>query len=256
MRKPVIAGNWKMYKTLEESLDFLDRCIPSCRSFQGVEIILCPTFLSLVSIVEKARGSNICIGAQNAHWEKEGAFTGEVSPFMLSQAGVDYVIIGHSERRNYFGEKDEGVNKKIKAALNYNVKPVMCLGETLKEREGNLTSKVIDRQLEKGLEGIEPEEASSLTLAYEPVWAIGTGRSASAEDADQVISFLREKLALYYGYQTAQTIPLLYGGSVKPDNLGQFLEKKSIDGALIGGASLEEESFIKMVEIANNIKNN
>jgi len=221
-----------------------------------VEIILCPTFLSLVSIVEKARGSNICIGAQNAHWEKEGAFTGEVSPFMLSQAGVDYVIIGHSERRNYFGEKDEGVNKKIKAALKYNVKPVMCLGETLKEREGNLTSKVIDRQLEKGLEGIEPEEASSLTLAYEPVWAIGTGRSASAEDADQVISFLREKLALYYGYQTAQRIPLLYGGSVKPDNLGQFLEKKSIDGALIGGASLEEESFIKMVEIANNIKNN
>ncbi|RQD73121.1 MAG: triose-phosphate isomerase [Candidatus Syntrophonatronum acetioxidans] len=254
MRKPVIAGNWKMYKTLEESLSFLESCIPSCREYGEVEIILCPTFLSLASMKEKSRDTDIKLGAQNTHWEKEGAFTGEVSPFMLSELGIDYVIIGHSERRNYFGEKDEGVNKKVKAVLNYNLKPIMCLGETLKEREENLTYKVVERQLERGLEGVSLEEITSSVIAYEPVWAIGTGRSASAEDADQVISFLREKLSLYYGYQAAQAVPLLYGGSVKPDNIGQFLEKKSIDGALIGGASLEEASFIKMVEIAHNMK--
>ncbi len=202
----------------------------------------------------KVKGTNIRLGAQNMYWEKEGAFTGEVSPFSLYDLGVNYVIIGHSERRGLFGETDERVNQKIKAALSFNLKPILCVGESFQEREKGVTKEKIERQLKIDLDGIESSEAENITIAYEPIWAIGTGRSASAEDAQEVISFIRQWLSTYFNEKTAREIPVLYGGSVKPENIGHLLEKDDIDGALIGGASLKEDFFVKMVEIANTIK--
>ncbi len=253
VRKPVIAGNWKMYKTVDESIKFLERCIPACKDFNKVKIIVCPTFLSLAPMAEKVQFSNIRLGAQNIYWEKEGAFTGEVSPFSLADLGVNYVIIGHSERRSLFGERDAGVNKKIKAALSFNLKPILCVGESLQEREKGVTREIVEEQLKLDLEGIESQQAEEITIAYEPIWAIGTGRSSSAEDSQEVISSIRGWMAAYFNKNTAEKIPILYGGSVNPENIGKLLEKDDIDGALIGGASLKEDSFVEMVEIANTI---
>ncbi len=251
MRKPVIAGNWKMFKTVSESLSFLDKIIPACKSLHKVEIIICPTFLSLAPMAEKAKGTNILLGAQNTHWEKEGAFTGEVSSYLISDLGINYAIIGHSERRGYFQETDEWVNNKIKAALNFNLNPIVCVGESLEERENGQTRKVVETQLAGGLNDIDLNQAGSITFAYEPIWAIGTGRSATSSDAQEVISFIRRWLSENYNMETAQKVPILYGGSVKPDNIGSLLAEKDVDGVLIGGASLKEDSFIEMVQIAN-----
>ncbi len=251
MRKPVIAGNWKMFKTVSESLAFLDKIIPGCSDIHRVKIIICPTFLSLASMAERVKGTNICLGAQNIYWEKEGAFTGEISSYLLSELGISYVIIGHSERRGYFQETDKWVNNKIKSALNFNLKPIMCVGESLEEREKGLTHKVVKGQLAGGLKDIGLDQVESITFAYEPIWAIGTGCSATSGDAQEVISFIRKWLTENYSEETAQKAPLLYGGSVKPDNTGSLLEEEDIDGALIGGASLKEDSFLEMVQIAS-----
>ncbi|UNC90792.1 triose-phosphate isomerase [Candidatus Contubernalis alkaliaceticus] len=252
MRKPVIAANWKMYKTVSESREFVKKVVPACESFTGVEVILCPTFLSLANMVEDLKNTSIKLGAQDLFWEKEGAYTGEVSPYLLSDLGVSYVIVGHSERRGYFGETDSQVNDKVKAAFSFNIKPIFCIGESLEQREEGITKKVIERQLEQGLLGVDSSSAADLTIAYEPIWAIGTGRSASVEDAREVIAFIRQWVFDNFSPEIAQNIPILYGGSVNPDNLEDLLAQEEIDGALIGGASLKEDSFIKMVTAANN----
>ena len=254
MRKPVIAANWKMYKTVSESRKFVNEVIPACTSITEVEMILCPTFLSLAHMCEDLQGTPIKLGAQNLFWEKEGAYTGEVSPYLLSELGVTYVIIGHSERRGHFGETDPQVNRKVKAALSFNLKPILCVGESLEQREQGITNKIIEKQLKQGLLGLDQSSAGNLTIAYEPIWAIGTGRSASLEDAWEAISFIRQWVSRAFSQEISEKMPLLYGGSVNPDNIGQFLARQEIDGALIGGASLKEDAFIKMVTIANNIK--
>lgn len=254
MRKPVIAANWKMYKTVSESREFVKKVAPVCASFTGVEMILCPTYLSLAHMVEDLKDTPIKLGAQNIFWEKEGAYTGEVSPYLLSELGVNYCVIGHSERRGYFGELDLQVNNKVKAAFIFNLKPIFCIGESLEQREEGVTKNVIESQLKKGLSGVELNSAADLTIAYEPIWAIGTGRTASVEDAREVIAFIRQWVSENFSSEIAQDIPILYGGSVNPDNIGDLLAQEEIDGALIGGASLKEDSFIKMVTLANNIK--
>ncbi len=254
MRKPVIAANWKMYKTVSESRKFVKEILPACESFTGVEMILCPTFLSLAHMSQDLQGTPVKLGAQNLFWEKEGAYTGEVSPYLLSELGVTYGIIGHSERRGHFGETDTQVNNKVKAALSFNLKPVVCVGESLGQREQGVTTKIIENQLEQGLSGLDSTAAANITIAYEPIWAIGTGRSASAEDAREVIAFIRQWVSRKFSPGISKSMPILYGGSVNPDNIGQFLEQEEIDGALIGGASLKEDAFIKMVTVANNIK--
>lgn len=254
MRKPVIAANWKMYKTVSESRIFVKEVIPACESFTAVEMILCPTFLSLSHMSEDLQGTPIKLGAQNLFWEKEGAYTGEVSPYLLSELGVTYGIIGHSERRGYFQETDLQVNKKVMAALSFNVKPILCIGESLEQKEQGITKKIIESQLEQGFLGLDLSSAEHLTIAYEPIWAIGTGRSASVEDAREVIAFIRQWVSRFFSPEISEKMPLLYGGSVNPDNIGDFLARQEIDGALIGGASLKADAFIKMVTIANNIK--
>jgi triosephosphate isomerase len=241
-----MAGNWKMNKTISESLSFIESLKSSAAGISDIEILICPPFTSLFALREQMQGTQIALGAQNLFWEAKGAFTGEISPIMLKDSGCKYVLIGHSERRQYFGETDECVNKKTKAAFEAGLIPIVCVGETLKEREDNLTFKIIERQIRGGLSQLQPQYAKEIVIAYEPVWAIGTGKTASPKQAQEVHQFIRKTYeSLYAG--CAEGIRLLYGGSVKPDNISELMRQQDIDGGLVGGASLEPDSFLKLI---------
>jgi triosephosphate isomerase len=238
-----------MYKTIPEALELVNGLKASCAGVKDREILVCPQFPALYPVSQALKGANIAVGGQNVFWETKGAFTGEVSPDMLVSAGCKYVIIGHSERRQYFGETDEMVNKKMKAAFKAGLVPVVCVGETLAEREKNITFKVIERQVRNGVAGLSPEQAQTLVIAYEPVWAIGTGKTATPQQAEEVHAFIRKIYGEIYGV-AAEAIRILYGGSVKPDNVSELMKQPNIDGGLVGGASLEVDSFTKIVRYA------
>ena len=249
MRTPLIAGNWKMYKTVAETAQFIDELKGLLAGAgDGVEVVLCPPYTALSAAAEALRGSDIYLSAQNMHWEEQGAFTGEISPLMLREIGCKYVILGHSERRQYFGETDEAVNKKVKAALKHGLIPIVCVGETLEEREAGITEKVISTQVKGALMGLDPAQTAGLVVAYEPVWAIGTGRTASDDDAQKVNAFIRGLLAEIAGREAAEKVRIQYGGSVKPENAAGLMAKPDIDGALVGGASLKPDSFAGIIK--------
>ena len=247
MRRPVIAGNWKMYKTGAETRAFFEAFRPLVATSKNCDIVIAPPFTALAAAVEAARGTNIGIAAQNLHWEREGAFTGEVSARMLVDAGCHGVIIGHSERRQLFGETDGTVNRKTKAALEAGLMPIVCVGETLSEREGNLTNTVLKRQFENGFAALTAAEFSRILVAYEPVWAIGTGRTATPEMAAEVHRYIRDLAASRFTSEQASALRILYGGSIKPDNMKGLMAQEGIDGALVGGASLDPKSFAAIV---------
>jgi triosephosphate isomerase len=247
MRKPIIAGNWKMHKTPSETVSLINELKPLVKDAQ-VEVVVCPPFVCLPAAKEALAGSNIKLGAQNMHWEEQGAFTGEVAPGMLKELGVEYVIIGHSERRQYFGETDEMVNQKVLSAVVHNLIPIICVGETLEQREQGITGEVVDRQTRAALKGLSPDVADRVVIAYEPIWAIGTGRTASSNDANEVIGYIRKVVGEVLGSQAAQQIRILYGGSVKPENAAELMQMPEIDGGLVGGASLKAQDFAKIVK--------
>lgn len=247
-RRPLVAANWKMYKTVAEAVDTASRMCQRIAADAVAEIVVAPTFVSLAGVGEALRGSHIALGAQNMHWEKEGAFTGEVSAAMLQSVGCRYVILGHSERRQFFGETDLSVHRKIVSALHAGLIPVFCIGETETEREAKQTFAVLERQLGGGLGKLRNDEIRSLVIAYEPVWAIGTGKTASNEQIQEVHGFLRNYLADRYNNMLAKSLRILYGGSVKPGNASQILALPDVDGALVGGASLDAESFACIAE--------
>ncbi|HXZ78367.1 MAG TPA: triose-phosphate isomerase [Terriglobales bacterium] len=246
-RKKLIAANWKMYKTPEQTREFFANFLPLVWDHQRDEIVICPPFPDIPAAVEEAKGSRLGIGAQNMFWEKEGAYTGEVSAAMLLAVGCSHVIIGHSERRQYFAETDDTVNKKLNAALDAGLTPIVCVGEMLEEREAGLTDDVLCRQCIMGLRGISGERASKLVIAYEPVWAIGTGKTATPEIAADAHRTVRAEVAKAVGQEVADRMRILYGGSVKPDNAKALMSEAEIDGALVGGASLDPKSFAAIV---------
>jgi len=248
MRKPFLAGNWKMYKDLKGALELVNGLKRKLADFEDVEIGLFPPALFLADVVDASLGTGFAVGAQNMHWEEKGAFTGEISAPMILSVGATHVIIGHSERRQYFGETDETVNKKMRAALKFGVRPIMCVGETLAEREAGQTLAVVSRQIKGGLRGISADEMEKVVVAYEPVWAIGTGKTATPAQAQEVHAAIRRLLTDLYGDDTAQGVRIQYGGSVKPDNVRSLMAQADIDGALVGGASLEIESFAAIVK--------
>ena len=251
-RKIFIAGNWKMNKTAAETAELASALKASLAQFAGkCEIAVCPTFTSLATAVEILKGSNVKVGAQNIHWADNGAYTGEVSGAMLKEIGVEYVIIGHSERRQYFGETDETVNQRIKAALKYGLKPIVCIGETLAERESGVTNTVLEKQIRGAFADISAADMDAITVAYEPVWAIGTGKTATPEVAQETHAFIRSVLTALYGNK-AQDIVVQYGGSMKPENSGALVSKQDIDGGLIGGAALKADSFTALIQNALN----
>lgn len=248
MRIPIIAGNWKMHKTVAEALELVRELRRGLVEVEGVEIVLCPAFVALAPVAELLKPTKIGLGAQNMFWEDQGAYTGEVSPLMLKDL-VQYVILGHSERRQYFGETDEGVNRKVKAALRHGLTPIICVGENLEENEAGRTHAVVERQLRAALRDISAEQARALVIAYEPVWAIGTGKPATGAGANAVIGLtVRGLLADLYGEEVAQTVRVQYGGSVNPQNIAEFVIQPDIDGALVGGASLKAPDFIAIVQ--------
>ena len=246
MRKKVIAGNWKMNMLPNEAINFIDEFAPMVKDTKN-EVILCVPYTDLFYALLNVQGTNIKIGAQNMHWEESGAYTGEVSAQMLKSIGVEYVIIGHSERRQYFAETDETVNKKIKSALAAQLKPIVCVGETLEQREAGVTEQIITTQVEKAFEGIAATDLEKIIIAYEPIWAIGTGKTATKEDANTTIMQIRKKLAEIYGQNEANGVIIQYGGSVKSSNAKELFEMSDIDGGLVGGASLKAEEFSKIV---------
>lgn len=246
-RKVIIAGNWKMNKTAAEAKSLVEELKAKVSNVTAVEIVVCPPFTSICAAVKAAAGSNVKVGAQNIHWAENGAFTGEISGGMLKELGVEYVIIGHSERRQYFGETDETVNKRLKAALAAGLKPIVCIGELLEERETGKTEKVLFTQLEGGLSGITPEQMAGIVIAYEPVWAIGTGKTATPEMAELTHAYIREQLVDMFGKETAEKVRIQYGGSMKADNATDLVAKTNIDGGLIGGASLKADSFAELI---------
>ena len=247
-RLPFIAGNWKMNKTVGEACDLVRELKTTISGITGkVEVAVAPPFTALHAVRKELEGSSIRLAAQNLYWEERGAFTGEVSPPMLKEVGCHYVIIGHSERRQFFGETDETVNRRIKAALPQGLKVIFCIGETLKEREEGKTFSVIERQMEGGLKGLGDKEIGDMVIAYEPVWAIGTGKTATPEQAEEVHRFIREKLGKLYSRKVSEEIRIQYGGSVTPENIKGLMNQPNIDGALVGGASLKAESFSKIV---------
>jgi len=248
-RKKLIAGNWKMYKTRVETHSFLDKFLELLPEHETVnEIAICAPFTQLDMLVERLKGTGVAVGAQNMHYAEEGAYTGEVSAAMLCEAGVDYCVIGHSERRQYFAETDETVNKKLHTALKHGIVPIFCVGEVLEERDAGEEFSVVKRQVETGLSGLTPEDVQSLVIAYEPVWAIGTGRTATAEQAEQMCAYIRGEVDRLYGTETAEEVRIQYGGSVKPENAAEILSMPNIDGALVGGASLVPDAFFKICE--------
>ena len=250
MRKTIIAGNWKMNKTPSEAKALLEEIIPLVKD-ANCEVVACVPYVDLATAVEVTKDTNIKIGAQNCHWEESGAYTGEISAAMLKDIGVDYVVIGHSERRQYFGETDETVNKRTKAALAAGLKVIVCVGELLWERECNITNEVIARQIKLDLWDVTPEEMKNVVIAYEPVWAIGTGKTATADQAEEVCNFIRMCLKTLYGLEVASSVTIQYGGSMNDQNAAELLAKTNVDGGLIGGASLVAEKFAAIVKAAD-----
>jgi triosephosphate isomerase (TIM) len=248
MRKPIIAGNWKMNKTIAEAVDLVKALKAMVADVTDVEVVVAPSYTVLSAVADVIKDSNIKLSAQDMYWEKSGAFTGEVSPLMLKDAGCQYVIIGHSERRLYFAETNETVNKKVKSAHEYSIRPIMCVGEKLEEREAGVMKDVVKDHVVNGLAGLTEEQMLATVIAYEPVWAIGTGKTATPEQAQEVHGFIRELISEIYSSSVADAIVIQYGGSVKPDNVAQLMAKPDIDGGLIGGASLDAESFAKIVK--------
>lgn len=246
MRIPIIAGNWKMHKTIKEAVGFVADIKDQVKD-TDVEVVLCVPFTLLQPVKEATKGTNIKVGAQNMHWEESGAFTGEVSPLMLNELGIDYCIIGHSERRQYFNETDETVNKKIHAALKHGIKPIVCVGETLEQRENGQTNMVVKEQVVKAFKDVESSQVADIVIAYEPIWAIGTGKTATPEQANEVIYQIREVIKELYGESIYTEIRIQYGGSVKPNNVEEIMNQEDIDGALVGGASLKSDDFVELV---------
>jgi triosephosphate isomerase (TIM) len=251
-KTPFVVGNWKMHLNLGQSHALAAAVVGAGPGFCGAEVVLVPPFTALGEVGRVVAGGPVKLGAQNCHWAAKGAFTGEVSPSMLKEAGCSYVLVGHSERRQYFGETDKSVNQKLKAALEHGLTPIFCLGETLEEREKSQTDERIMSQLAGGLDGLTDEQSSQIVTAYEPIWAIGTGRTATPGQAEEVHGFIRAELAKRYGKEIAAYAIILYGGSVKPDNAFSLYQEKNIDGFLVGGASLEADSFLRIIKEANN----
>lgn len=252
MRKPIIAGNWKMNKTLGEALSFVEAVKNEVPANTKVDSAICAPALFLGQLVNEVEGTDVKVGAQNMHFEENGAFTGEVSPVALEDLKVDYVILGHSERREMFNETDEAVNKKTQAAFKHNLVPIVCVGETLEQRENNETKQLVADQVEKALAGLTEEQVKTTVIAYEPIWAIGTGKSSTAADANEVCAHIRQVVAEKHSQAAADAIRIQYGGSVKPENIKEYMAQSDIDGALVGGASLEPQSFLALLEGASN----
>ncbi|MEA2061179.1 MAG: triose-phosphate isomerase [Thermodesulfobacteriota bacterium] len=247
-RIPLIAGNWKMFKTGPEAVATAEKLAALARDVKETEIMIAPTFLSLPLVSQKTENTNVKTGTQNLFYEKEGAYTGEVSAEMVRAAGAEYVIIGHSERRQYFGETDSSICLKIKSALNAGLRPVLCIGETEKEKDEKKTFSVLDKQIENGLKGFRSEELENLVLAYEPVWAIGTGKTATPEQVNEVHHYIRTLIEKLFDTRLAQGMRILYGGSVKPENVSDLMALEDVDGALVGGASLDADKFIQIIK--------
>jgi len=248
MRKPIIAGNWKMFKTLPEATSFAQEVKGLVPSNDVVDSVICSPALFLERLVEATKDSDVKIGAQNMHFEESGAFTGEISPIALEDLGVDYVILGHSERREMFNETDEAVNKKVLSAFKYHLTPIVCVGETLAQRENNETKELVGSQVKQALTGLTEDQVKQTVIAYEPIWAIGTGKSSTAEDANEVCAHIRSVVAENFSQDAANAIRIQYGGSVKPANIKEYMSQPDIDGALVGGASLEAQSFLQLLE--------
>ncbi|MGI6679219.1 MAG: triose-phosphate isomerase [Dehalobacterium sp.] len=246
MRKPIIAGNWKMFKTPDQAENLVNE-LKKLVQEDRVEAVVCPPFVNLPGVLKALENTVIKVGAQNMHWEEEGAFTGEISPVMLTALGCEYVIIGHSERRQYFAETDETVNLKVKAALRHGLKPILCVGETLEQREAGIAETWVEGQVRAALADVESPDGEQLVLAYEPIWAIGTGKTASAEDAEKMLAHIRGVIKELFGKEKSEQMRLQYGGSVKPENIKELMAKPNIDGALVGGASLKADSFSRIL---------
>lgn len=243
LRVPIIAANWKMNKNVKEAENYAAEFPVDVELYKKVEVVIMPPYTALQAVGEALRGTGIKLGAQNMHYADSGAYTGEISPLMLKELGCSYVILGHSERRHIFQETDELINKKVKAALNYGISPLLCVGETLEERESGKTREVNMRQLLGSLKDVEAADVARIVIGYEPVWAIGTGVNASGDDAEETIAYIREIISGEWGKTVGQTVRIQYGGSVKPDNIKKYLSQENIDGALVGGAGLEVDSF-------------
>ncbi|WHY97374.1 triose-phosphate isomerase [Peribacillus simplex] len=248
MRKPIIAGNWKMNKTLSEATAFLEEVSNLIPKQDVIDTVVCAPALFLDQLVQAAKGTDVKVGAQNMHFEESGAFTGEISPIALADLGVSYVILGHSERREMFNETDEAVNKKAHAAFAHQLTPIVCCGETLEQREAGETNDFVGSQIEKGLAGLSDDQLKQAVIAYEPIWAIGTGKSSSAQDANEVCAHIRSVVADKFSNEAAAAIRIQYGGSVKPENIKEYMAQPDIDGALVGGASLKPDSFLQLLE--------
>ncbi|MBC7870202.1 MAG: triose-phosphate isomerase [Chitinophagaceae bacterium] len=250
MRIPIIAGNWKMYKTVQESVEFVQALAPKLASFTNVERVVGPTFLALAAVAEALKDTGIQVSAQSLHWETQGAFTSQISPTML-QGLAQYVIIGHSECRQYLNETDETVNKKVKAAIAHGLKPIVAVGESLTQNEAGETTSFVGGQVRAALDGVSASDMAHVVVAYEPIWAIGTGKSASGEIAQNIIGgTIRDTLKALYGDDVANTVRIQYGGSVKPENMAEYMSQPDVDGALVGGASLKVDDFVKLIEVA------
>ena len=251
MRTPIIAGNWKMNKTVTEAREFMESLSTLPKS-SDVETVICAPFIHLTTLIDLAKDTPLVIGAENAHYENSGAFTGEVSPHALNDMGIEYVILGHSERREYFNETDELINKKVHAVYSNGMIPIICVGESESEREANEQNNIVTEQVTKAMEGLTDEQAKSIVIAYEPIWAIGTGKSATENDAGEMATVIREHVQTIYNEQVASSVRIQYGGSVKPENIKQYMAQTDIDGALVGGASLKADSFVQLLEGAIN----
>jgi triosephosphate isomerase (TIM) len=247
MRTPFIAGNWKMFKTVQEAVVYTKELRSLAKDVRNVEIVIAPPFTAIHAVAEAARNTNIAVASQDLYWEREGAYTGEISVGMVKEAGATYAIIGHSERRALFGETDAHVNRKVTAAIAGGLTPIVCVGETLAQREGGETFAVLDRQLQEGLKGLSGEQVGALVVAYEPVWAIGTGRNATPAQAGEVHAYVRLRIVEWFGARAAERVHIVYGGSVKPDNAGALIALADVDGALVGGASLDVRAFVEIV---------
>ena len=247
MRRPIIAGNWKMNKTVSEAKALIEALKPLVADAEA-EVVVCPPYVDLITVKELVKGTNIKLGAQNCHFEASGAYTGEISVGMLKEIGVEFVIIGHSERREYYAETDEGVNKKAKAILAAGMTPIICCGETLEQREQGITNTFVSGQIDAALEGLSADQVQSLVIAYEPIWAIGTGKTATAEQANETIAVIRKTVEKKFDSATAEAVRIQYGGSMKPANAAELMAQPDIDGGLIGGASLVAEDFSKVVK--------
>ena len=247
MRVPLIAGNFKMFKTVAETVSYINELRSLAKDVRNVDIVIAPPFTAIAAAAEAVKGSSIGVSGQDVHWEREGAFTGEVSAGMLREAGARFTIIGHSERRTLFGETDGTVNKKMRAALTAALVPIVCIGETLDQRDRNETMAVLDRQIKEGLDGVTGEQLSGIVLAYEPVWAIGTGRNATPAQAGEAHHHIRQRLKQWFGLDASERCRVLYGGSVKPENIATLIAEPDVDGALVGGASLDPKSFFAIV---------